>query len=204
MNRFLVFTAKGLVIGCVGMVVLVLDFLIRLVPAPISPSPRAAIVFTGQFDRIELGIRLFAEHKIDWLFISGANPGAGLRRATFARQFALSPELTAALNEGRIVLGEDAEYTVANAIEARCWLRRHPAIETVTLITSRLHMPRASLAFERALPAGLRVARIFSDTQAVGVRDALGSGEFRKFVSTWFFSLLPTSLWTRTRTEFCL
>lgn len=204
MKRLLSTAAKTMIIGCFFLLIIVITFLFRLEPTTTNSYPRTAIVFTGQFDRIESGAKLFREHQIDWLCISGANLGAGLRRSSFASQFALSSELTAGLNVGRIILAFDAENTVANVIEARCWLRRHPTIDAVTLIASQLHKPRASLAFERALPAGLGVVRVFSDAHEVSVREALRSGEFRKFVSTWFFCLLPSSLWTQKRIEFCL
>jgi uncharacterized SAM-binding protein YcdF (DUF218 family) len=157
--------------------------------------PRTAIVFTGQFDRIRFALGLMDEGGIDRLFISGVNPGAGIVPARFAAQFALSPRLASALAAGDIVLATEANTTLENAIETACWLRRHPEIRQVALITSQRHMARASLALERALPAGRHIARLPSDQFAGSGLSAGQLSEFVKFSATWLITLMPKAAW---------
>jgi len=157
--------------------------------------PKTAIVFTGQYDRIDDGLQLLGEHAIDQLFISGVNAISGLYAATFDDQFHLSPELRAAREAGRIVLASDADNTLENGVETACWLAGRPRIGTVALITSHCHMPRASLALERAVPRGVGVERLdvadptFADAQACSALD------FAKFAATWAITLLPDRFW---------
>lgn len=153
---------------------------------------RIAIVFTGQFDRIEKGISLLEEDLVERLFISGVNRGAGLSPETFSRQFGLPPALEEGLKTGRITLATEAQDTIENALETACWLARQPEAQSVLLLTSQLHMPRASLVLERA--SGVRVERL-----PVGAADvdasAFLSSEFWRFVGTWFMTLLPPRMW---------
>lgn len=156
-------------------------------------APRTGVVFTGQFDRIRFGLRLLEDHRLDRLFISGVNPGAGIDPTRFAEAFHLSSTLRAALDGGSIVLGTLAEDTLQNAQETSCWLRRHPEIRAVTLITSRYHMPRAALALQRALPAGFRITPAAPDPPREGGANSDAAREFMKFVATWAITLLPRS-----------
>jgi uncharacterized SAM-binding protein YcdF (DUF218 family) len=154
--------------------------------------PATAVVFTGQFDRIERGLGLLGEGRVERLFISGVNRGAGLSRQTFARQFDLSPDLRKGLDTGMITLATEAQDTVENALETSCWLATHPHTQKVLLITSNLHMPRASLLLEGA--ADVQVERLstgFDDVDA----SALLTPEFRRFAITWFITFLPPRMW---------
>ncbi len=154
--------------------------------------PATGVVFTGQFNRIEKGLNLLEEGRIGRLFISGVNPGAGLNPKTFARQFNLSATLQDHLTTGRITLTTKAQDTIENALETSCWLGEHPKTDRVLLITSHLHMPRASLALERA--SGVRVDRL-----PVGTTDPVSgilyTSEFWKYAGTWFVTLLPIDMW---------
>lgn len=116
-----------------------------------SRGPLPGVVFTGQFNRVHAGLALMEVGAITPLLISGANPGTGITVAGFANQFQLSPALRTALATGRLVLGPGANNTFENAQEARQWLVSQFPGQTVVLITSRFHMPRASLALEQAL-----------------------------------------------------
>jgi uncharacterized SAM-binding protein YcdF (DUF218 family) len=157
-----------------------------------DPHPRVAVVFTGQFDRINEGIRLLAEGRVERLFISGVNAGAGLDSATFSRQFKLPPALEESLAAGHISLATEAQDTIENALETACWLAQDSGIRSVLLITSHLHMPRASLVLERA--SGVRVERLPVSADEVDA-SALLSPEFWRFAGTWFMTLLPPRHW---------
>lgn len=165
--------------------------------------PRIAVVFTGQFERIHFALGLFEEGRIDRLFISGVNSGAGLDPKRFDRQFGLSEALRAARAEGRIVLASEANTTLENAAETACWLRMSPEVDTVALITSHRHMPRASLALERALSANLSVHRMASDRGSGGESSRAKAVEFRKFVGTWGVTGLSPAFWADATPEHC-
>lgn len=158
------------------------------------PQHNTAVVFTGQFDRVELGLALLEEGRVDRLFISGVNAGAGIARQGFAAQFRLSPRLLAALDAGQIILAVDANSTLQNARETACWLERHPDIRVVVLVTSRQHMPRASLALERAVPRTTAVLRLSPAELSTGPSAAPELSEFAKFSATWMITLLPRRL----------
>lgn len=169
-----------------------------------GPMPRTAIVFTGQFDRIHFGIRLLEDQVIDRLLISGVNPRSGLDPDRFEVQFGLSPGLLAAMESGRIILATGANTTLENAVEASCWLALHPDIHDAVLITSRRHMPRASLALERALPAGFTIIRAVSDVKGGHEQLPALLEEFPKFVVTWIVTMFPMSIWPAEPISICM
>lgn len=160
-----------------------------------SPSfapPPVGVVFTGSFDRVEEGLRMLDHDDLSLLYISGVNQGAGITTANFARLFALSDKLLGDLKSGRIILATKADDTIENAIETSCWLAQNPDIRSVVLITSSLHMPRASVALERTTP--VRIERLPVGALKPGAW-VFRTVEFRKYVATWFATLLPQSLW---------
>lgn len=172
------------------------DFLRRSTPAAIAASlPDTAIVFTGQFDRVEAGLALLEREQVKTLFISGVNRRAGIRPEGIAEQFVLSPALRDALAQGRIILASDADTTLENAVETACWLAQQAQTRTVVLVTHRYHMPRASLALERAVPWQITVVRISPEQVLPGTDRPFVLQELFKFAATWVITVLPRSLW---------
>lgn len=168
-----------------------LDLQGHLRPAPDGMHSRVAVVFTGDQDRITLGLDLLARDRIDQLFVSGVDR-RGLQ--DLARS-------AASLPPGKIVRHGDAGDTLENALETGCWLRAAaPAASSVLLITSRSHLPRAALALERALPGGVRVERLHPP----GVTDWPPlSVEFVKFAATWVLTLAPPRYWSDRSLDVC-
>jgi uncharacterized SAM-binding protein YcdF (DUF218 family) len=171
------------------------DFQRRLsANAVVGRLPATAIVFTGEFGRIRVGLGLLDKGAIERLFVSGVNRGAGIFREHFADQFALSDGLRAALSHGRIILGSKAQTTLQNGSETACRLGRRAREIRLLLITSRRHLPRASLVLERLIPAS-RIERL-ATLDAVEMQTLKGLVvEFGKFVATWLITLLPTAYW---------
>jgi uncharacterized SAM-binding protein YcdF (DUF218 family) len=166
------------------------SFLMRSHGTAGNALPRTAIVFTGQFDRVHLGLRLLEESRIDRLFISGVNAGAGIDPKTFAEQFELSPRLQQALRSGAITLAPKAQTTVENGYETACWLRKTPDVRSVTLITSQRHMARAYLALKRLRPGRVKIIRLpVPETSAE--RLDIQSREFLAYSATWALLLIP-------------
>lgn len=179
------------------------DFVVRLGSAAGQPPrARTGVVFTGQFDRITLGLALLSQGAVERLFISGVNAGAGLDPARFAAQFALPPALVDALARGTIVLAEDAGTTLENAVETACWVTYVGDRDGIVLVTSRTHAPRAGLALARALPAGIRVAYAVPDPHDP-VPPSLWAAEFVKFAATWLVTLLPRAVWSARSPRTC-
>ena len=161
-----------------------------------SELPSTAIVFTGQFDRIVLALDLFDQRRIDRLFISGANPGAGMGN-DFANQFHVSETAMSGLAEGKIILATQANTTLENALETACWLKNVPTEREVLLITGRLHLARASLALQRAIDVPITIVRISPEKSARSRNWKSTINEFHKFFITTIITLLPQQWWTQ-------
>jgi len=146
-----------------------------------SANPLPGVVFTGQFNRVHAGLALLERGAVSPLLISGTNSPAGIPLEGFSQQFQLSNKLQAALAEGSLVLGADAHNTFENAAEARRWIATLPTDSPIVLITSRFHMPRASLALEQVL-AGPTVLRVSVPEGSTSFRSVLT--EWGKFVWT--------------------
>jgi uncharacterized SAM-binding protein YcdF (DUF218 family) len=115
----------------------------------------AAVVFTGQFDRVDVGLRLADAGAVPRLYISGVNGNAGIDPDHFVEQFSIrNPDIS---DLGRLISccvewGERADNTFQNAQDTKCWVDRRGLTGPLLLITSRQHMARARAALSGALP----------------------------------------------------
>ncbi len=174
---------------------LFLDFLSRAeVQDHGSDLPRTAIIFTGQYDRLDLGLELLASESLDRLFVSGANRTSGLIKERFPALFEPKTEQVDWIANGRVILAPDAHSTLENALETACWLDAHDDVQEVILITSQRHMARASVALQRAI-APVSVVRVISDPTKKYNKYQVDLKEFSRFAATWVVTFLPRSLW---------
>lgn len=150
-----------------------------------AAQPVPAVVFTGQYSRVHAGLDLHERGRIGPVLISGVNPGAGISFDGFADQFKLSPALRDALGAGTLALASGANNTFENAQEARGWVAKLPKDQPVVLITSRHHMPRASVALEIAT-GDRKVLRYAVDDEDVGYQGVMR--EFGKYLWTYLFN----------------
>ena len=173
----------SLLVVAVGLVLAsVMDFVQRTrtnFEPTVTPLP--GVVFTGQFNRVYTGLALLERGALSPLLISGTNRPAGITIEKFVGQFKLSPKLQAGLADGTLVLSAGAHNTFENAAETRRWLATLHANSPVVLVTSRFHLPRASLALEKAL-AGRVVLRVGVPEDSASYRIVLI--EWGKFVWT--------------------
>jgi uncharacterized SAM-binding protein YcdF (DUF218 family) len=115
----------------------------------------AAVVFTGQFDRVDVGLRLADVGAVPRLYISGVNGNAGLYPAHFVEQFSIrNPDIAdlRRLISCCVEWGERADNTFQNSQDTKCWVDRRDLAGPLLLITSRQHMARARAALSGALP----------------------------------------------------
>jgi len=108
----------------------------------------AIVVLTGGRGRVEEGIRLFRENRGQWLFLIGVDPAV--------RKGDLYRERPGEKGEERVILEQSSRNTLENALYARDLIIRND-IRSLTLITSRYHMKRATLLFRNVLPRDIAI-----------------------------------------------
>jgi uncharacterized SAM-binding protein YcdF (DUF218 family) len=115
--------------------------------APLRAELRtdAAVVLTGGHGRLQAGFSLLEQGGAKKLFISGVYDGVAVRELL---------RLTAKAQDERgccVVLGYAAGDTIGNAAETADWMEEEH-FESLRLVTSNYHMPRALLEFGMAMP----------------------------------------------------
>jgi uncharacterized SAM-binding protein YcdF (DUF218 family) len=151
-----------------------------------------AIVFTGDFARVDEALKLLAARRVSRLYVSGVNGGAGLDKETFVAQFSKrNPELAQLdkLVACCVEMGEAAENTFQNARETGCWLKRRAIRGPLLLVTSRTHMARARALLSRAAP-GYEITP-FPIEDEMTRSDYARSEEYLKFVQTLVLARIP-------------
>lgn len=115
-------------------------------PAADPPAADGVVALTGRSDlRITSAMKLLERGKGQRMLVSGVNPHAsradmrGVARAT-RRMY-----------DCCVDLGYQATDTVGNARETAQWAKAH-GYQTLILVTSDFHMPRALLELEAAMP----------------------------------------------------
>ena len=111
-----------------------------------------AIVFSGADERVRVGLELLKAGLVKRLYISGANPNAGIWLNDFEKKFGNGEGNMRPLLECCIQFGALADTTFQNALETRCWLENQGLRGPILLITSTRHMPRARAALGHLLP----------------------------------------------------
>jgi uncharacterized SAM-binding protein YcdF (DUF218 family) len=105
------------------------------------------IVLTGGADRISDAIELFAKGHANRMLITGVNPG--ITRAEIGRLYPKFRELI----DCCVDLGYEAVNTFGNAREARRWAEQNAIRQSLIVVTSNYHMPRALAELHNALPS---------------------------------------------------
>ena len=189
----------GTVLSGLVVILAAVDFALfdtHAVPSREEMGPAAAaVVFTGQFERTDAGLRLLAAKAVPRLYISGVNPRAGMRPGNFVELFApRNPgiEDLAQLVACCVEWGERADNTFQNARDTRCWLAARGISGPVVLITSRSHMSRA-----RAALSGAHIANAIIPYPVDDVPKPAPEGRLRayaEYVATEAVALLPRGL----------
>jgi uncharacterized SAM-binding protein YcdF (DUF218 family) len=149
----------------------------------------AVVVLAGGRGRVEEGVKLYREGKGRLLFLVGVDP---------------------LVKKGELFQGEGAEdvflekvsrNTLENAIFARDLITRHK-VSSITLITSRYHMKRATLIFRNALAKDIAIYPHPVDSRNLKEDWWVHRGSFRLLFSEFykycmfrfFFLLAPGEL----------
>ena len=118
-------------------------------PGPGDPQgdtqANAVVVLTGAQDRLAVGFELLAQGRAQRMFISGVYRGVDVQQ--ILRALRRSPREAG----NPVALGYGADDTVGNARETAEWAAKEN-VESLILVTSNFHMPRALLEFHAAMP----------------------------------------------------
>jgi uncharacterized SAM-binding protein YcdF (DUF218 family) len=111
----------------------------------------AVIVLTGAKGRIETGFELLLQEKAPRVLISGVIDNATMNDLIATNSHSLSEsEIASLYNHCCIELDRIADTTATNATESAKWIEEN-SIQSVLLVTSASHMPRAYIQFIFAL-----------------------------------------------------
>jgi uncharacterized SAM-binding protein YcdF (DUF218 family) len=126
---------------------------IMMKPYDTEQAASAIVVLTGDEGRIDAGLDLFAAQRGAYLFITSVDPS--ITEQSIREKWASSRETP--LPICCIALDYEAETTAHNAQITRDWIdtmqkETGQTVESVRLVTSNYHMPRALMDFKRLLP----------------------------------------------------
>jgi uncharacterized SAM-binding protein YcdF (DUF218 family) len=179
-----------LVLALLVLSVLFVDFVYKT----FSLSPRevhsdAVVVLAGGRGRIEEGVKLYQAGQGRLLFLIGVDP------------LVKKGELYQGKGADDVFLEKVSRNTLENAIYARDLIARHN-VSSITLITSRYHMKRATLIFRNALAKDVAIyqhpvdsSNLKEDWWVHGGSFKLLFSEFYKYcMFRFFFMLAPGEL----------
>lgn len=149
-------------------------------PGPLdAKTGDAAIVPTGAAGRIERGLELLDQGKVEALLVTGVDPE--VKPGEFAAQFEVSEQQM----ECCVTLGSMAVDTRGNATETAEWVAGRK-LKSVRLVTTDWHMRRARVELRRALPDDVAIR---SDAVPSEPSLRILFLEYHKLLATWIFGL---------------
>ena len=133
-----------------GLFVSALQFFVLTLPKQTQKPPvvDGIVVATGGQARLEEGLQLLANKTAPLLLLTGV--GEGITKEMIAQSLVLTGDQDKILS-CCVTLEFQALDTPGNAIAAKNWSQTND-IQTLLLVTSDYHMPRAALEFTTAMP----------------------------------------------------
>jgi len=141
----------GVLLGFAGILIVFAGFFgvfaqkVSTANMPVDPRADAIVVLTGGTERISQALTLLDEGRARRLLISGVHPGT-TRDQIVSVTSANRPLFDCCVDLDRIALN-----TAGNAAETAHWVSRH-GFETLLVVTSAYHLPRARLELADTLP----------------------------------------------------
>lgn len=153
----------------------VLGYALFVVLLPTAADDRRTdgiVVLTGGAKRMERGLDLVARGRAERLLISGVD--RTVRPIELARRY----DTDEALFDCCIDLGRESVDTRSNGAETARWVKKWD-FDTIRLVTTDWHMPRARFELSRQLDPGTRVV-----TDAVESNPSFGTlfAEYNKYL----------------------
>ncbi len=137
----------------------------------------AIVVLAGGRGRVEEGTRLYHENRGQWLLLIGVDPSV--------RKGDLYRERKGERDGEAVILEKVSRNTLENALYARNLIVQRN-IRSITLITSRYHMKRATLIFRNALPPEIAIYPHPVDSRNLQETWWSHSGSFRLLFSEFY------------------
>ena len=167
-----------LVIFLVALAVLFVDFAYKTFSVKgREQNADAIVVLTGGRGRVEEGLRLYQENKGRWLLFIGVD------RTVQKRDLIKRGE--GQRDENGIILEKVSRNTLENAFYARDLIVKKE-ITSITLITSRYHMKRATLIFRNLLPKDVAIYPHPVDSKNLKMKWWNDSGSFRLLFTEFY------------------
>jgi uncharacterized SAM-binding protein YcdF (DUF218 family) len=153
----------------------------------------AVVVLAGGRGRVDEGIRLYRANQGRLLFLVGVDPAV--------RKEDLFRERRGQRGGGDVYLEQVSSNTMENALYARDLMARH-SVRSITLITSRYHMKRATLIFRNVMPRDMTIIPHPVDSTNLKEQWWSDEGSLRLLLSEFykyctfrlFFSVTPEDL----------
>lgn len=161
---------------------------------PEAPGTRTdlIVVLTGGSNRVDTGFNLMLADKARAMLITGVHPDAKFQ--DLVRAWNAGPDAKLAMmGHCCITLDTRARTTEENAFEIGRWLMddAHSSLNSVRVVTSNYHMPRAMLWIARALP-NMKLLRHPVEPTDVGMTELAfwrnTFVEYHKFMFTWLYT----------------
>lgn len=111
-------------------------------------SADAVVVLTGGRNRAEEGLKLLKNGNARMMILSGVNRDADLD-SIFLNSLSNA-------ERGNIILDKESTSTYLNAVEVRGIMRRM-RLNSMLLLTSGYHMPRAEYIFRKLMPRDIKI-----------------------------------------------
>ena len=180
LRRIVVFTAGSILIWFIGLVLFFIG-VNTVQPHQTDKKTDAIVVLTGGQNRVNTGLDLLNDEKANYLFISGVNPDVTIME--LVKLWKPDTDFIPCC----IILGHNANNTEENARESSLWVRQQGA-NSIRLVTSNYHLPRAWIEFSHALPRRkliahpIRPVSLDNDSRYI-IR--LVISEYNKTLLTW-------------------
>lgn len=126
-------------------------YTLNLTPTKPIQKSDSIIVLTGGTSRIETGFDLLLKQQAPSLYISGTHTNTDLPDLLEKSDNLSQADAAQLMKHCCITLDDIAQSTRSNAIEASRWITQNK-LQSVILVTSNYHMPRALFEFRRFLP----------------------------------------------------